>query len=92
MTWLYALVAPLTFALVAYRFGRKSLYHHLEWKLAEAQYEHARWISICLEFTENGCDDEAKIAAEQVVVLRSEINFYRRVLAGVQRTITERRF
>lgn len=90
MTWLYALVAPIAFVLLAYRFGRKPFYAHLDWKLAEAQYEHARWIAICLEFTKEGCDDEAKIAAEQVVVLRSEINFYRRMLVRLQRAHTEK--
>lgn len=79
------LIAALLVLAIAYTSGRKPLYSYVECHLAEAQYEHARWVAICLEFTGAGCDDEAKIAVEQVVVLRAEINFYRRMLGQDQR-------
>lgn len=64
---------------------RGPLHRYVQHKLAEAHYEHARWIAICLEFTKAGCDAEARYAADQVVILRREINQYRRVLAWVER-------
>lgn len=74
------LLATLFVLAIVFTSGRKPFRHHLEWKLAEAQHEHARWVAICFEFTKAGCEKEAKIAVEQVVVLRAEINFYRRML------------
>lgn len=56
-------------------------------KLSSAQYEHARWVAIYFEFTNAGCDPEAKIAVEQVEALRGEINFYRWVLGWLQRPV-----
>jgi hypothetical protein len=81
------LIATLFVFAIAYTSGRKPFRHHLERCLAESQYEHARWVAICYEFTKVGCEKEAKIAVKQVVVLRAEINFYRRMLGqprGVQ--------
>ena len=77
MAYLFAVLFVLA---IAYTSGRKPFRHHLEWRLAETQHEHARWVAICIEFTKAGCEKEAKIAIEQVVVLRAEINFYRRML------------
>lgn len=61
------------------------LYRFFSRRLATAQYEHARWVAIYFEFDKVDCDAEAKIAAEQVVVLRGEVDFYRRVLGWLQR-------
>lgn len=90
MTPYYLLASLLVFALTYRQFMRKPLARRIDRNLAEAQHEHARWIAICLEFTKIGCDAEAKIAAEQVVVLRTEINFYRRWLKnlGVRSSLT----
>lgn len=79
------LLAALFVLAITYTSGRKPFRHHLEWRLAETQHEHARWVAICFEFTKAGCAPEAKIAVEQVVVLRAEINFYRRMLGQDQR-------
>jgi len=78
------ILATLFVLALAYTSGRKPFRHHLEWRLAETQHEHARWVAICFEFTKAGCEEEAKIAVEQVVVLRAEINFYRRMLGQDQ--------
>ena len=84
----YALPLAILFVLaIVYTSDRKPFRYHLERSLADAQYEHARWVAICFEFTEAGCEKEAKIAVEQVVVLRTEINFYRRML-GQRRSTT----
>jgi hypothetical protein len=69
-----------------YALTQELLYRYVTRSLAETQHEHARWIGICLELTKNGCDTEAKIAADQVVILRREINFYRRLLVWLRRT------
>lgn len=86
MNWLYALVAPMALVLVAYRFGRQPLCERIEEHLSRIQYEHARWIAICLEWTHAGCDEEALLALEQVEALRGEIDFYRRILERFQNT------
>ncbi len=79
------LLAALFVLAIAFTSGRKPFRHHIEQCLAESQHEHARWVAICFEFTKVGCEEEAKIAVEQVVVLRAEINFYRRMLGQDQR-------
>lgn len=86
----FLLGALLVFSLVYSRVMQRPLYRCLDRHLAEAQYEHARWVAICLEMTKNRCDVEAKIAAEQVVVLRAEINFYRRTLARLRQPRVKR--
>jgi hypothetical protein len=83
MAYLFAALFVLA---IAYTSGRKPFRHHLERSLADAQHEHARWVAICFKFTKAGCEKEAKIAVEQVVVLRAEINFYRRMLGQNQQT------
>lgn len=90
MSWLYALAAPIALALVAYAFGRKPLCQRIEEHLVAIQYEHANWISMCLKWSRGGYDEEAKLAAKQVEVLRGEINFYRRMLERLQRNRTEK--
>jgi hypothetical protein len=91
MNWLYALVAPILFAAIVYRFGRKSLCERIEEHLAQIQFEHARWVAICLEWTRGRYDREAKIAADQVAVLRGEIDFYRRMLKRIRSTSAKAR-
>ena len=70
---------------LAYTVAQRPLYRYVSRRLEETKREHARWIAICLELTKNGCSAEASFAADQVVVLRREINRYRRVLARVGR-------
>lgn len=90
MTIYHLLAALIVFAIIYSRVMRAPIQQRIERNLAEAQHEHARWVSICLEMTKNGCDAEAKIAAEQVVCLRTEINFYRRMLAHLQQARAKR--
>lgn len=80
MTWLYALVLPAAFWSLYYVIVWQPHSYNISQKLMKAQYEHAEWISRCLEWTEEGWDEEARFAAEQVKSLRGEINRYRSIL------------
>jgi len=70
----WAVIVVLSVAMLAF------VYAQLENELERTKHEHARWISHCLHWTKIGCDAEAKFAAEQVVALREEINFLRKIL------------